>query len=408
MADTSLRSVFVLPARRKLRLGAAFDGTGGPNPVTTWMGPDEALIAFPVDMSDELGPLETLSAVSSVTCYASSAGAAYTVVSGIVQSSAISGQKVIVTLSNAIDGTTYELKVVCTTSETRTVEVGTTAIACQSFQWSVLAEGRTGATIGPDELLVPVDVDFSDELDAGETLSAISGVTCYSHTGGAGDGGTWTPVTSIVQASATTSPVTGLLLTDPGFGYFSDPGIVLSGGGGLDASATAQVANGRLTLISIFNAGSQYTTAPTLTIDAPPASSSASFGAVTIVSGTIKAIAVASPGAGYDPLAPPTVAITDGTGSGAIAVAVLVDGGVSKVDIYNRGMAYSSSPTVTIDAPPSGVQATGTASVLITRATLQLSNAVAGTNYAFKVLCTTSSGRTVEAYTSSITAAVSP
>lgn len=60
-----------------------------------------------------------------------------------------------------------------------------------------------------------------------------------------------------------TAVVTFLLRT---IGYDTAPAITFSGGGGSGAAATATVVNGRITAITITNAGSSYETAPTVEI----------------------------------------------------------------------------------------------------------------------------------------------
>jgi hypothetical protein len=67
-------------------------------------------------------------------------------------------------------------------------------------------------------------------------------------------------------------------------------------------------------------------------------------------------------GAGYLPLFPPTVTITGGGGFGAVAEATVGGGGAISINLINSGQGYTSNPTVSISAPPTGgTQATATA-----------------------------------------------
>ena len=78
--------------------------------------------------------------------------------------------------------------------------------------------------------------------------------------------------------------------------------------------------------INITNAGSGYTSQPTVTISAPPPtvdSIQATAGVATIVGGEIVAINVGNPGRGY--LTPPTITITGGGGTGATATANMIE-----------------------------------------------------------------------------------
>lgn len=55
-------------------------------------------------------------------------------------------------------------------------------------------------------------------------------------------------------------------LTNAGTGYTTAPTVALSGGGGTGATATATVENGLVTGFNITNAGSGYTSAPTIAL----------------------------------------------------------------------------------------------------------------------------------------------
>lgn len=59
-------------------------------------------------------------------------------------------------------------------------------------------------------------------------------------------------------------------ITNPGSGYTSAPAVTISGGNGVDAFATATVAGGQVTGITLTANGSGYSTSPTITIAAPP------------------------------------------------------------------------------------------------------------------------------------------
>ena len=74
---------------------------------------------------------------------------------------------------------------------------------------------------------------------------------------------------------------------------------------------------------------------------------------------------VTAQGSGYNPLALPSVTISGGGGSGATAVAAVDGAGrVISINITNAGSGYTTQPTITISAPPSGgTQASATARV---------------------------------------------
>lgn len=67
-----------------------------------------------------------------------------------------------------------------------------------------------------------------------------------------------------------TNFVVGATITDPGCGYTNAPQVVITGGGGSGATATATVGGGLVTAINIISTGSGYTNAPQIIISSPP------------------------------------------------------------------------------------------------------------------------------------------
>jgi hypothetical protein len=62
------------------------------------------------------------------------------------------------------------------------------------------------------------------------------------------------------------APVNSISLANAGTGYTSAPSITISGGGGSGAAATASVSDGKIVAITVTNNGSGYTSAPTIDI----------------------------------------------------------------------------------------------------------------------------------------------
>lgn len=79
-------------------------------------------------------------------------------------------------------------------------------------------------------------------------------------------------------------------------------------------------------------------------------------------SGELGKVTVATGGSGYT--SAPAVTITGGGGYGATARAVISGGAVSYIYLVDRGRGYTSAPTVTVQAPPAGVTAKATASLM--------------------------------------------
>src|SRR6185437_9274346 len=99
----------------------------------------------------------------------------------------------------------------------------------------------------------------------------------------------------------------------------------------------------------------QYTSAPTLIVDAPPPGSVIPAAASANLSGmTVGTITVNNPGAGYT--FAPTVTISGGGGVNATAHATVANGLITGIVVDSHGTGYTSAPTVTIDLPPALVQ----------------------------------------------------
>ena len=123
--------------------------------------------------------------------------------------------------------------------------------------------------------------------------------------------------------------------------------VTLTGGGGTGAAATASLANGVVTAISI-SGGSGYTSAPTITI-APPLDTAT--GTATLSGGTVGSIAVTYGGNGYSSTNPPLVTLNGGNfSSPATAIASVANGVVTAINITG-GSGYTTAPSVTIASP---------------------------------------------------------
>jgi hypothetical protein len=81
----------------------------------------------------------------------------------------------------------------------------------------------------------------------------------------------WIKVRRTARATATVAlgAVTAVTVADGGAGYLSVPTVTLSGGGGTGATATATLSGNGVLSIAVTNGGATYTTAPTVTVGAP-------------------------------------------------------------------------------------------------------------------------------------------
>jgi hypothetical protein len=155
-------------------------------------------------------------------------------------------------------------------------------------------------------------------------------------------------------ATATAQTVNGFLvgavLDDGGYGYASNPTIIITGGGGEGATATATQVKGQVTSIRITSPGSGYTSAPTITIAPPPFPPRKATSTAQTVNGFVVGTKITDGGFGYE--TPPAVLIVGGGGSGAVAVATVANGVVTAITITNPGSGYTSAPLIRIASPP--------------------------------------------------------
>jgi len=157
-----------------------------------------------------------------------------------------------------------------------------------------------------------------------------------------GGGGTGATATATVSGG----PLTALTVTNGGSGYSVAPAVVLSGGGGTGATATATISGGVVTGFTVASGGSNYTSAPTVRL----AIGTGATATATVVSGAVTALTVTSGGSNYTTA--PIVAVSGGTG--ASATATLVNGSVTGFTLTNGGSGYA--PTVTSETGALAVQ----------------------------------------------------
>lgn len=156
-----------------------------------------------------------------------------------------------------------------------------------------------------------------------------------------------------------------LTLTNGGSGYTSAPSVAFSGGDGSGAAATATLTQGVGT-VTVSAGGTGYSTAPTVTISPPDAEDGVQATATaTVAAGAVTVVSIVNKGKGYT--SPPTITF-GGPGTGATATAPLT-GIVDKLTITNPGVGYTSAPTVAF----SGGSGTGAAA---TAGIGQLANAI--------------------------------
>lgn len=123
-----------------------------------------------------------------------------------------------------------------------------------------------------------------------------------------------------------------ITITNAGSGYSSAPTIAITGGSGTGATATSSITSGSVTSAVVTSSGSGYVVGdvPIITFTG------------TASAGNVTSIKIFNGGTGFTTA--PTVAITGGGGSGATATAVIANGAITGFTITNPGSGYTSTP----------------------------------------------------------------
>src|SRR5262249_14348472 len=147
--------------------------------------------------------------------------------------------------------------------------------------------------------------------------------------------------------------VTRVTITDPGMGYKPAPRVVITGGGGSGATATARIdSSGSVTEVTVRQGGSGY---QPLGVKLSDGRVLAAAEVSKMARGAVKKVKVTKHGTGYTRA--PSVKFSD-EGSGAIAIAQIdASGSVTDVTVREGGRGYTSDTTVTLVDPVPAVQA---------------------------------------------------
>ena len=155
-----------------------------------------------------------------------------------------------------------------------------------------------------------------------------------------------------------------IAVTNAGSGYTSTPTVVIGNpadANGDLANATVGVTAGAVSLVSLQNAGSGYSTPPpSVTISGGGGSGATAIaGIVTFAYGTVSAVVV-SGGTGYTNSANTVVSFSGGGGTGAAGTAVLHGGQIALVVMTNPGAGYTNVANLVVTVAGGG----GTGAVL--------------------------------------------
>jgi hypothetical protein len=212
-------------------------------------------------------------------------------------------------------------------------------------------------------------------------------------------------ITGGIQATGTAilsgGGLTAIAITNGGTNYSAGASVTVTNGAGdttgAGASALVTVTSGVITGFT-YTAGSGYKVAPTLTLVKPANATPTGTGTsgestvevdsasgifvgmsvsgtgigtaakVSSIAGTTITLSVANSGT-----VSTTVTFTDAGAGGVLGAATISTSTVTGITVVNNGTGYSTPPTITIAAPPSGTTATSTCT--ITTAGVKINNA---------------------------------
>jgi FtsP/CotA-like multicopper oxidase with cupredoxin domain len=151
-----------------------------------------------------------------------------------------------------------------------------------------------------------------------------------------------------MNLAGTPGGIAQIMTTAPGNNYPTAPRVVITGGGGTGAAATAGL--NPIGAVTLLTSGAGYTSVPTVTLGAPNVAGSVQATAVaTISGGIVNAITISEPGSGYtSAVTAPTCTITGGGATTAATCSVMLStlNTVGSIRVTNPGTGYTSQPMV--------------------------------------------------------------
>ena len=142
----------------------------------------------------------------------------------------------------------------------------------------ITAKG-SGYTSAPAVTISAPNQTNGVQATATSTITANAVSSIFITNGGSGytsaptvtiTGGGGTGATAIAQVLTFTKGALYIQVTNSGSGYNTPPAVTITGGGGANAAGTAIVSGNAITGVIMTNVGDNYTSAPTVTIAAPP------------------------------------------------------------------------------------------------------------------------------------------
>lgn len=175
-----------------------------------------------------------------------------------------------------------------------------------------------------------------------------------------------------------TGCVIGALLTNAGSGYTSAPSVTDATSGATYKAILGPVVN---TSVTVTNGGTNYVYPPQVVISAPPQPGVQATGYATISGGAVTAVTIDNQGAGYT--VKPTITFVndprDTTGSGAAATATTTGAQtIGAIVVTDHGKPVTSIPSITVSG---GGGASGAATCIMCWALTAYTVTGSGTGY---------------------------
>jgi len=157
-------------------------------------------------------------------------------------------------------------------------------------------------------------------------------------------------VDGIGTATVTTFGVSLITVTDGGTGYTTAPTVVIGAPTGVTATGTPVVAGAGDTIgsITLVAGGSGYVTAPIVTISAPASGGTTATATATIVGGAVTSFTITGGGGGYAGLTPTVTVASPNIQATATATVDVGTGKITSIAVVTNGAGYITIPTVTI------------------------------------------------------------
>ena len=156
--------------------------------------------------------------------------------------------------------------------------------------------------------------------------------------------------TTVAKATAkiATGVITSINVNETGYG-FTAPAVTLTGGNPIVGSEAHAVAGGTVDNLKLTDGGKGYQSQPLVNISKPElvGGEQATGSATMDTSGVVTGVVIANAGSGYT--SAPTVTLTDASKTAPAQEAkVEATIGVTRIDVTSGGAGYDSAPTVTI------------------------------------------------------------